>query len=65
MEKSGEHVLRKADLRPYPTTALSVVYVWVCPHCNKTIMHNTQRRTLYAARLHLQKKHGVAVRVEE
>jgi len=64
LEKSGEYVLRKEDVKPVPTTTMTVMYVWTCPYCNLMISHGTQRRTLWAARLHLQKKHGVFVRVE-
>jgi hypothetical protein len=60
-----EYVLEAKSVKPVTTTAMTVMYQWVCPLCSMAIVHASHKRTLSAAKLHLVRKHKLVVRVVE
>jgi len=61
----NEYNLEAKSVTPVTTTAMTVVYQWVCPFCNMAIIHASRKKTLSAAKLHLERKHKLVVRVVE
>jgi hypothetical protein len=61
----NEYVLEAKSVKPVTTTTMTVVYQWVCPFCIKAIVNPSRKKTLSAAKLHLERKHKLVVRVSE
>jgi len=57
--KPLEVVLKKSDVKPM------TMHVWICPHCGYVVSEFSPARALSAAKLHLERKHGLTVKVEE
>jgi hypothetical protein len=56
------YTLRRSDVRAYRATATK--YSWSCPVCGRLIDSYSLERTIALAKIHLERKHGLEVRVE-
>ena len=60
---SNLYVLRRSDLEAVRATV--VKYRWECPYCKRRIEDYSDRRALALAKIHLERKHGLEVRLDE
>ena len=59
----GEFTLKKSDIRRLSNSLMT--WIWRCPFCDYKGIYETHGRGLLAARLHLEKKHGLKVVVSD
>jgi hypothetical protein len=57
------YTLRRSDVRAYRATATR--YSWSCPLCGRLIDSYSLERTIALAKIHLERKHRLEVRVEQ